>query len=65
MADTKITYDVREAADATGVSMDVIRRAIRAGDLATRSPKINGRQIAKPLIPADELRRWALNEATA
>jgi hypothetical protein len=63
MAVEPITYDVTSAAAATGVSTDVIRRAIRAGDLATRSPKVNGRQISKPLIPADELRRWALNES--
>lgn len=58
-----ITYNVADAATATGVSPDVIRRAIRAGDLATTSPKVDGRQISKPLIPAAELRRWAHNAA--
>ncbi|GEM_PF-1452884 len=57
----RITYDIASAAEATGVSIDVIRRAIRAGDLATTSPRINGRKISKPLIPAAELERWALD----
>jgi len=59
-----ITYEVADAARAVGVSPDLIRRAIRAGDLATTSPRIDGRQIAKTLIPVDELRRWALDQST-
>lgn len=57
-----IAYDVASAATATGVSQDVIRRAIPAGDIAATSPRVDGRQISKLLIPADELRRWALDE---
>lgn len=53
-----VSYDIPGAAAASGVSTDVIRRAIKAGDLAVRYPIVNGRAIAKPLIETDELRRW-------
>lgn len=56
-----ITYSIPDAARATSVSVDTIRRAIRAGDLATTSPRVDGRHIATNLIPADELTRWALD----
>lgn len=53
-----ISFDAFGAAAATGVSVDVIRRAMRSGDLPTRYPKIDGRQVAKPLIPAKDLLAW-------
>lgn len=53
-----VAYDTAGAAAAAGVSVDVIKRALRAGDIEARYPKVDGRTIAKPLIPADELRRW-------
>lgn len=65
MTTARITYDVASASEATGVSPDVIRRAIRAGDLAATSPRVDGRAISKPLIPAAELERWALDAAQA
>lgn len=60
-----IAYDVETAAEAVSLSTDVIRRAIRSGDLATTSPKIEGRALAKPLIDPDNLRAWALNRRRA
>lgn len=56
-----VAYTIADAARATSVSVDVIRRAIHAGDLVTTSPRVDGRPIAKTLIPADELTRWALD----
>lgn len=55
----KITFNAAEAAEATGVSVDVIRRAVRAGDIATVTPLLNGKPMSKWLIPAAELARWA------
>lgn len=53
-----VSFDAFGAAAATGLSVDVIRRAVRSGDLPTHYPKIDGRQVAKPLILADDLRAW-------
>lgn len=53
-----VSYSMAGAAAATGLSVDVIRRAVRAGDLATVYPKINGRTISKPLIRAADLDAW-------
>ena len=46
------------AAAAVGVSVDVIRRAVNAGDLVASSVTVDGRKIAKPLIERDELVKW-------
>lgn len=48
----KIAYDVDQAADATSHSKDVIRRAIRAGELVARYPT------SKPVIRAEDLQAW-------
>lgn len=48
----RIAYNVAEAAEATGVSVDVIRRAIRANELVAKYPT------SKPVILADELTAW-------
>ena len=53
-----VSYSLEGAAAAAGVSKDVIQRAVRADDIAAHYPQVDGRAIAKPLIPADELRRW-------
>lgn len=59
-----IAYDTAGAAAAAGVSVDIIKRALRAGDLEARYPRVDGRTIAKPLITVDELRRWVTAGAT-
>jgi hypothetical protein len=53
-----VSFDVFGAGNASGVSVDVIRRAVRAGDLPVHYPAIDGRQVNKPLILADDLRAW-------
>jgi hypothetical protein len=53
-----VSFDVFGAGAASGVSVDVIRRAVRAGDLPVHYPNVNGRQVNKPLILADDLRAW-------
>jgi len=55
-----VSFDLEGAALATGVSEDTIRRAWNAGDLEAHYPTVEGRAIKKPLIAADELRRWVL-----
>ncbi|MFE5293013.1 hypothetical protein ACFQ8T_12600 [Isoptericola sp. NPDC056618] len=52
------SYSYQTAALATGVSRDVIIRAVRAGDLVVSRPEVDGRPIAKPLIPRAELHAW-------
>lgn len=47
-----IAYDMEGAGEATGHSKDVIRRAVRAGDLPVHYPT------SKPVILADDLRAW-------
>ncbi len=53
-----VAFDVKGAAAASGISEQVIRRAINAGDLLPHYPDVDGRQIDKPLILADDLRAW-------
>lgn len=53
-----VSYDYAGASAATGLSHDVIRQAVNAGELAVRYPVVNGRTLTKPVIEADELRRW-------
>ena len=55
---TPVSFDYDGAAAATGLSRDVIIRAVRAGDLVAHYPEVDGRQIAKPVIDADDLRAW-------
>lgn len=53
-----VSFDVQGAAAATGISVDVLRRAIRAGDLVAHYPT------SKPLILADDLRAWIASAPT-
>lgn len=55
---TALAYTIKTAAKATGISEDTIRRAIRAGDLATGRPTVDGKPITTLTIPAAELARW-------
>lgn len=47
-----LAVTIDEAATACGVSRDVIKRALRAGELIARYPS------SRPVIPMDELRSW-------
>lgn len=60
----RLSYTVADAAETTGLSQDVIRRAIKAGDIAVIYPMVGGRTLAKPLIPRAELDAWFRNAAT-
>ncbi len=53
-----IAYSKADAAAACGVSVDVINRAIRAGDITPAKPTVNGKPVAKVVILAAELERW-------
>lgn len=54
----KLAYSVREAAEATGVGVDTVKRAIRSGDLPTKSPRVDGRRVNKYVILAADLEAW-------
>ena len=54
----KLAYSVPEAAEAVGVSREIINRAINAGDLIASKPRVNGREIAKRVILAADLEAW-------
>lgn len=55
---TRIAFSRKEAADAVGLSVDTVRRAIYSGDLRTYRPRIGGREVNKEIILASELERW-------
>ena len=54
----RLSYTRKEAAEATGLSEDTLKRAINAGDLRPLNPKIQSRSLQKVLIHRDELERW-------
>lgn len=54
----KIAYSAREAAEATGVGLETIKRAVRSGDLPAAMPRIDGHQINKYVILASDLEAW-------
>lgn len=58
---TTLAYSKKDAAEAAGVSLDTITRAINAGDLATCDPRVDGKSIQKILILRTELERWLTN----
>jgi hypothetical protein len=53
-----LAYTVKTAAEATGYSIDVLKRAIRSGDLKATRPKIDGREVARDSIAAADLEVW-------
>ena len=59
-----VSYSFAGAAAATGYSSDLIRRAVSAGDLVAHYPDVDGRQITKPVILADDLRAWVARGKT-
>lgn len=46
------------AAEACGLSLATLKRAIDRGDLRESYPHINGKPIARGIITHDELTRW-------
>ena len=57
-ATTRIAHNRRQAAEATGVSLDVIDKAIKAGNLRAVRPKVGDRKLSTVLILHTELERW-------
>lgn len=57
----KLSYNMREAVEATGVSKDTLERAINAGDLQLLDPRVEGQPIRTRLFARDELERWLHN----
>lgn len=53
-----VSLSFDDAARDTGLSVDLIRRAVRSGDLSARYVEIDGRQITKPVILRDDLHAW-------
>ena len=49
---TKLAYTYQEAAEATGISVEEIKKAVRRGDLIPSYPT------TRPVIRAVELERW-------
>jgi hypothetical protein len=62
----KISYSVDEAAAEVGVSVDVIRRAIRGDQLVATYPKAGkpAKPISKALIRHEDLVAWLDAAAT-
>jgi len=57
LAPVSLTY--ADAAEAAGVSVDIIRRAVHAGDLIAHFPT------SRPVILADDLKAWIAATPTA
>lgn len=53
-----MAFTINEAAEATGFSADTIRRAVQAGDLPARKPKINGKKVNRLVILASDIEAW-------
>ena len=53
-----VSFSYDTAALATGHSRSTIQRAVRAGDLAVKHVKVEGKVSTKPVIERAELERW-------
>lgn len=53
-----VSFSYETASAATGLSVDVLKRAVRTGDLEPRYPIVDGRPIAKPVFERAELERF-------
>lgn len=54
----RLSYNVADAAAAVGVSPDVIRRAVRNGDIPVHYPT------SRPVILRDDLEAWLASTPT-
>lgn len=59
-----VSFSYETAAVATGLSVDVLKKAVRVGDLVPRYPRVDGRVIAKPVFERAELERFIRDGAT-
>lgn len=53
-----VSYSYETASVATGLSVDVLKRAVRSGDLVPRYVVIDGTQITKPVFERAEVARF-------
>ena len=53
-----VSYSYETGSAATGLSIDILKKAVRTGDLVPTYPVIEGRTIAKPVFPREELERF-------
>lgn len=60
---TPVSFSYDTAAAATGFSADVIKRAVKAGDLAVKFVSVKGDLVRKPVIERAELERWVTEGA--
>lgn len=61
---TPVSYDYESAWLATGASISLIQRAVRAGDLEIHYLVIDGITTSKPVILHAELARWVKSGPT-
>jgi hypothetical protein len=59
-----VSYSYETASAATGLSVDILKRAVRTGDLVPRYVRVDGRLIAKPVFEQAELQRFIAAGAT-
>lgn len=65
MSTPRLALSVTEAASSVGLSEDVIREAIKAGDLAAYKPMVAGRVLNRIRIDTAELTAWLRAGAAA
>lgn len=53
-----ISYDYETAGRVTGLSKDVIEKAVTAGELERHYVSIADKQVRKPVVMHDDLRAW-------
>lgn len=53
-----VSYSYETGSAATGLSVDILKKAVRTGDLVPTYVVIEGRPIAKPVFETAELARF-------
>lgn len=56
--DERLSFTRAEAAEATGLTYDVISAAVRSGDLVEVKPEVNGRRLRNGIIRREDLEAW-------
>ena len=59
-----VSFSNETAAIATGLSVDILKKAVRTGDLVPRYVRVDGRVIAKPVFERAELERFVRDGVT-
>lgn len=53
-----VSYSYETGAAATGLSVDILKKAVRLGDLVPTYVVVEGRPISKPVFEREELERF-------